>query len=308
MFVSSRWCSIEFFLSLNWAEDAALNIIDKLQKGEKIADYFLPRYAVGEKTITGDNRRTLQYRLRYMLEKFLDKKSSITDFQQWRFSGLEGALDILVFALDKFGGEDFSLPLKTWTRDLQDIWHVVSQDTTPEELDRAVHRLLNTLEDVFAIMHKKINALENASEEPPKLEDKIERLAEKVDESAKVQRQQNKLIVGTLAAAKIEEAEENEYSRYAGLDKFRPVRRLQLKKAIDYSHDNDFRVTKDARGNNHGNTLSKLAAVVWLENKDEFERLAKIEGESGYKNAESLGTALYNLAKKYPSADHFVWE
>lgn len=55
-------------------------------------------------------------------------------------------------------------------------------------------------------------------------------------------------------------------------------------------------------------SLRKLASRCWKANADRFESLAKLGAEAGYPNKAAFAAALYRLAKRYPSADHFRWQ
>ena len=58
-----------------------------------------------------------------------------------------------------------------------------------------------------------------------------------------------------------------------------------------------------------GNTYFRreLADRCWRANREKFEELAKLKLEPGYKNVATFKSALYDLARRYPAADHFVW-
>jgi len=109
---------------------------------------------------------------------------------------------------------------------------------------------------------------------------------------------------GGGVAASRPDASEDIYGRYVGLDGCNESQRTELKAAIDMSHRDYPLMLKPRRGEN---SLSKLAERCWRANSERFEGLAKLKAEPGYKNVATFKSALYDLARRYPAADHFVW-
>lgn len=321
-FTSSRSATLRIYEALNWVEDAALNIIKKLEEGEYVAVYFrasYPKNFPNQMTFIGDPRRTILYRTRLMIQRLQKFEGSLTEFQEWRFAGLKGTMEILLSSLkENYAGNeenDSIVRLAEWWKDFARIWKIVGGIYTEEELSATLTRLLNSVDDVFLHACEQIAEKEKSVEEVTEEEniaasrheevmDKLTDIKETVENNDKTNKKAIKITEKVLIQKKLNDGEEeDEYSKYAHLEDFPESKRYELKKAIDFSHGG-YSVERDVKGKN-ARSLKKLAAAVWLENKEEFENLAKL---AGYKTVESFSTALYGLAKKYPSAAHFVWE
>lgn len=317
-FVSSRAVTLKIYEALNWVEDAAINIIHKLEQEEKIAVYFradYPKNFSKQTTFIGEARRTLLFRMRLMIQRLQAFKDNAKEFQEWRFAGLKGTMDILIFHLEKAYSKEAVEKLSVWWGTFKRLWDAVGGVDTTEELDAILTMLLNSLDSAFSQVRDHIEEKEKSDKENDGQERAAENrhkevmgalgeIKDSIDINDKTNKKALKITEKVLVQKKLdEEAEEDEYSRYAHLSDFSEMKRYEIKKAIDFSHAG-FSIQRDVRGKDV-KSLKKLAAAVWNDNKDEFERFAKLDG---YSSLASFSTALYNLAKKYPAADHFAWE
>lgn len=309
-YTSSRRTTLYVYQAVNWVEDAVLNLMDEMEKGEKVAIYFRARYPKDFsrlQNLLGDERRTLSKRIKYMLAKFdlLD----IKEFPEWRYSGLQGSLDVFTEVFTRVYGKGNAAELVEFVAALKEIWHVTGKVETNEQLKERINFLTAKVDGVFSRLYDVVYAAEKEgdAEEKPSIGEQLAALKISIDEHAKKTDKAVKVAEKALVKSALEEGKaESEYSRYAGLEKLGKTKRYELKKAIDYSYAGYSIGESSSEAQVH--TLSSLAAAVWAENAEEFARLAKLENEPGYADMNAYRSAIYRLEKKYPASAHFVWE
>lgn len=314
-FVRSRRVTLTFYQSLNWVEDAAANLINSMERGENISVYFKYRYPQSfklTKTRTGDERRTLLFRIQDMIMCLLKYKTTPDEYQDWRFAGMAGMMKVLICSLEKILGKGPVAEFKTWFDELSLLWSLTGGLNDAETIERELLTAHNTITDIFVRLRAHLEALEigKTKEEVEKdrhneIKNKLDDIKESVVSSDKANTKLVKTAEKVLIQKKLSEEEENGFSKYEGLEEFNESQRYELKKAIDFCYAS-YPIERGSRKKD-AHTISKLAAAVWLDNADEFLGLAKLSTAPGYPNAKALASSLHRLAKKYPSAAHFSW-
>jgi len=298
---------------LNWVEDGIFVVIEQIMFGsDKLSDYLQIRYPKSmpesrRRNDTEDERKTLKYRFRYLFRCLDLKAEYYEELEQWKFSGLEFALEAFVDIMRQALGEDIGRRLNEFYWHFRSIWVAVNPNITcAEDFRREVRKLVDEVDEVFELMLAASLKLEESEAGFSRAEESMARAAKALESAAREQRQTSRIVakVAGVAASRPEVADD-EYGRYAGLDAFNEAQRTELKAAIDMSH-RDYPLVRCPKRTEP--SLSKLAARCWRANQERFEALAKLKTEAGYKNVDTFKTALYGLMKKYPSADHFVWK
>ena len=297
---------------LNWVEDGIFVVIEQIMCGsDKLSNYFHIRYPKTmpesrRRNDTEDERKTLKYRFRYLFRCLDIKAEYYEELEQWKFSGLEFALQAFVDIIGQALGADVGRRLNEFYLHFRSIWVAVNPDITcVADFRREVRKLVDEVDEVFELMLAASLRLEAREAGVSRAEESMARAAKALESAAREQRQTNRIVarVAGVAASRREVADDG-YGRYAGLEAFNEAQRTELKAAIDMSH-RDYPLVKNPKRQEP--SLSKLAARCWKANHERFEALSKLKVEPGYKNACTFKTALYGLAKKYPAADHFVW-
>ncbi|MCQ2392394.1 MAG: hypothetical protein MJ240_13325, partial [Kiritimatiellae bacterium] len=305
----------------SWVEDAVNLILEAmLANREPISDYLRREYpesmAYRRRAPQDDKRRTLQHRLSFLLRYLYRCRQEYLRLQRWQFAGLEGMLNIFSTALEQSLGKD-APEVDKFNIFLDHLRQVWDEGSCPwdnaEEMGEKMLTLHTELPALFEELRDAFLAREKAAAEKTRLEkhlaevtDTLAALREGQDEikanQEKALRQQRKSlrqcerIVGGG-----EVLDEDIYSREAGLDAYPGARGRELRQAIAMSHA-EYPVVLNARKGEP--SLRSLAKRCWLANQTEFEKFAALPTEPGFKNWQSLSTALYTLVKKYPQADH----
>lgn len=311
-YTTSRRITLYVYQAVNWVEDAVLNLMDEMEKGEKVAVYFRARYPKDFSrlmNLENEERRTLLKRIKYMLDKFFGL--DIREFPEWRYSGLQGTLDVFTGVITRVYGAENAKDIIEWVGMLKEIWHVSGAVETTEQLKERISRLKSKVDGIFSRLYDVVYAAENNEDEAkakePTIAEKLDALKSSLDANTKKTDKAVKALEKVTIEKNLEEGKDgSEYSRTAGLENLTSTKRYQIMKAIQYSYAG-YKIEKDTK-NPEAQTLSKLAAAVWAENLEEFRRLSKLENDPGYRDMVAFRTALYRLVKKYPLAAHFVWE
>lgn len=326
--MDSRRFTLDVMERVNWVEDGFHIVIGQmLFSSDSLLPYLGLAYPSSElmaanerHTETKDERRTLLFRLRHMLRSLKTVKERFEMFEQWRFSGLEFAMQSFDYVIQQAFGETAHETFYDFYRRLRRFWRAVAPELdSPDDVERELDILIDQAEAVFATLRrccelKEAERLYSKSEAASlkRAAEKVEDAAAEVSSAASDIRETNRLsrkavnVVEHLAGIANPRitAEEDLTSREAGLHKLNPSRQRQIKAASEISH-REFPVARNAKKGEH--TLRKLARVTWARHRDDFERLATLHSAPGYPSAEALGCALYHLAKNYPEAAHFRW-
>ena len=302
---------------LGWVEDAIHVVIDQLLFGDgRVSDFF--RYAYPEDfpaedrcTRIKDERRTLLFRIRHMLRALAGVAKHYEYFEQWKFTGIEFAMDQLENIIQQVIGGYAYERFRAFYRRFHAIWAAVNPALDNEDSIRA--ELLDLVDESCAVFEaladamRQIEAKEGAASEIAEATVAIRECAEGQREATRVAKRA--LVVAEKVAglaAQREPGEDDIYGRMAGLERYNEAKRCEIAAAIKMSH-RDYPVVKGASSHT-APTLGKLAERCWRANRERFEELAKLKLEPGYKNVATFKSALYDLARRYPAADHFVWQ
>lgn len=308
--IASRKLSLYIEQRLNWVEDGLMKLIDlALSDTGKLSDYLrlvYPDYIPIEKrkNDTGGERKPLKFRFRYMLRSLEVISRHYKDLVQWRFSGLEFTLGSFCEIARQVFGPEIGRQAKDFYEHFRSIWQAVNPNIWCEDdLCKEIKRLVDEVDALFDAMLAKSVELETQqgmmAEATSALKESAEANRHAAIDNAKSARIVAK--VAGLSAARIA-AQEDTTSSMAGLDRFNASQRREIEIAIRASH-NGYTLTKGGAHN-----ISSLAEKCYRDNAETFEALAKLPSEPGFKDAKSYKTALYKLFKRYPVADHFVWQ
>ena len=296
-----------------WVEDGFDLVINQFMRGNgRVSDYLRISYPNDmpldkRRNDTGSERKTLLFRFRYMLKCFLLISDDYMEFVQWRFSGLEFMMDIFCDVVRMSLGQRCADVFASFKERFRGIWAAVNPGIMgPDDFVAEVKKLLDEVDTVFLELYTECVRREVSSGQEARLADSMEKVADELSAAAREQHHASKILAKVAGvAASRPESPGDEYGRYAGLEVCNEAQRAELKAAIDMSH-RDFPIAR--KPSREDNSLRKLASRCWKANADRFESLAKLGAEAGYPNKVAFAAALYRLAKRYPSADHFRWQ
>ena len=340
--LDARRFTLDVMERVNWVEDGFHIVMGQmLFSSDSLLPYLGIAYPSTDlmsanecHTETKDERRTLLFRLRHMLRSLKTVKDRFELFEQWRFSGLEFAMQSFDYMIQQAFGPVAHDTFYDLYRRLRRLWKAVAPELdSPEDVEREIDSLIDQAEAVFATLRRcceiKEAEIAQAKRDAAKLlqaAKKVEEVAEKVEEAAeKVEdaaqnvtsassdiRETNRLSrkavnvvehIAGIANPRIYAAEDMT-SREAGLQKLNPSRKCEILAASKISH-NEFPISINAKSGEH--SLFLLAKKTWARHRDDFERLATLKTAPGYATSKDLYFALYRLAKNYPEAAHFQW-
>lgn len=292
-------------------------VIDQFLFGDgKVSDYFRysypPEFPIDERrTRLKDERRTLLSRFRYMLRALAAVSKHYEYFEQWKFSGIEFAIKQLEDIIRQvIGGAAYERFHAFYMR-FRGVWEAVNPSLDCEESIRM--ELLDLVDEAYAVFEDLADAMrriEAKDDEASEIAEATETIRECVDEQRKATRVAKRALVvaekvAGLAAHR-EPSEDDVYGRMAGLERYNEAKRYEIVAAIKMSH-RDYPVVRSSSSHSDP-TIGKLAERCWRANRERFEDLAKLKLEPGYKNMATFKSALYDLARRHPAADHFVWK
>ena len=308
--IASRKLSLYIEQRLNWVEDGLMKLIDlALSDSGKLSDYLRLVYpdhipVEKRKNDTGGERKPLKFRFRYMLRSLEVISRHYKDLVQWRFSGLEFTLGSFCEIVRQVFGPEIGQQARNFYEHFRSIWQAVNPNIWCEtDLCKELKRLVDEVDALFDAMLAKSVELEAQQTIMAEAASALKESAEENRHAAKDNAKSARIVakVAGLSAARIA-ADEDSTSRKAGLGKFNASQRREIEIAIQASH-NGYALTKGGTRN-----ISSLAEKCWRENVEDFEALAELPNDPGFKDVKSYKTALYRLHKKYPSADHFSWK
>ncbi len=304
---------------VDWVEDALHNVTRQFLgcNGEsRTSDYLrmaYPRDFPEEKrrNSTGDERKTLRYRFRYMFRCLMLIADRYEEFEQWKFTGLECMMEIFEEVVRQALGAAVADRFHTFYLRFRGLWKTVnpalnSKDDVYEELCRLMDEADIVFEDMFMECVSRETAREKGTN--PDMGEAVEAMqevAEECREATREQRHAAKLVAKVAGVALVHGVDGEGYGRYEGLETLNENRRAEVKAAIDMSH-RDYPVVRKPKCRADP-TIGKLAQRCWKANRAAFEKLAKLPREPGYKDEKTFRVTLYALARNYPAADHFRW-
>ena len=318
--MDSRRFTLELMERANWVEDGFHIVMGQmLFSDDSLLPYLSLSYpkefmGVNERhTETADERKTLLYRLRLMLRALKTVKDRYEMFEQWRFSGLEFAMQSFGSMVKQAFGQVAYETDDGFYRRMRSLWKAVTPELdSPDDVGRELEALINQADIVFETLRRYCRIREDEIAQQNRTRSNLEIAADALCASASDMRETNRLgrkalkIVEHLAgsAAPRISKEDDLTSREAGLFKLNPSRQREIKAASELSHK-EFPVSRNAKAGEH--SLFQLAKLTWTRHREDFESLASLESAPGYANPQAFACALYRFAKNYPEAAHFRW-
>ena len=308
--IASRKLSLYIEQRLNWVEDGLMKLIDlALSDSCKLSDYLrlvYPNHIPIEKrkNDTGGERKPLKFRFRYMLRSLEVISRHYKDLVQWRFSGLEFTLGSFCEIARQVFGPEIGQQAKNFYEHFRSIWQAVNPNIWSEtDLCKELKSLVDEVDALFDAMLAKSIELEAQRSMMAEATTALKECADDSRRAAKDNAKSARIVakVAGLSAARVA-ADEDSTSMMAGLDKFNPSQRREIEVAIRTSHCS-YPLTKGGT-----QTISSLAERCWRNNIEDFEALAMLPDDPGFRDVKSYKTALYRLHKKYPAANHFCWK
>ena len=226
---------------LNWVEDGIFVVIEQIICGsDKLSNYLHIRYPKTmpesrRRNDTEDERKTLKYRFRYLFRCLDIKAEYYEELEQWKFSGLEFALQAFVDIIGQALGADVGRRLNEFYLHFRSIWVAVNPDITcVADFRREVRKLIDEVDEVFELMLAASLRLEAREADVSRAEESMARAVKALESAAREQRQTNRIVAKVAGvAASHREVADDEYGRYAGLEAFNEAQRTELKAAID---------------------------------------------------------------------------
>lgn len=306
-FLDSRAVPLMIGCRIGWAEDGARVVIEQILFGsDPLFEYLRLKYPAGseaikQKTQTGEERRTLLYRLRYMLRCMALVSDRFRELDSRKISHLVTTLRVMEEMFRNILGNGAVMRLDEFISRLSVVLNPVNQRLPDgDAFCREVTELVDLVDGAFEDLRDGIMEKEREAE---MAKTEIAALTKSVNESNRIGRRSLRMCERLVAEGKAEGAEDV-YSRMAGLGRVNASQRRELTIVFRYSHEK-YPVSRDAKSG--AKSLRGLAMAVWRDHRVEFEALARLAAEPGYSSAVSLATKLYKIAAKYPSADHFRW-
>ena len=302
---------------LGWVEDAIHVVIDQFLFGDgKVSDYlgyeFPPEFPQDERiTRIKDERRTLLFRIRHMFRALAGVAKHYEYFEQWKFTGIEFAMKQLEDIIRQVIGGTAYERFHAFFMRFRGVWAAVNPSLDCEESIRT--ELLDLVDEAYAVFGTLAHAMrqiEAKSDAPSEIAEATATIRECADEQREATRVAKRALVVAEKVAGLatqrEPSEDDVYGRMAGLERYNEAKRYEIAAAIKMSH-RDYPVVRSSSSHSDP-TIGKLAERCWRANRERFEELAKLKLEPGYKNVATFKSALYDLARRYPAADHFVWK
>jgi len=247
-------------------------------------------------------------------------KANSDTFNEWQidmYSHMKAYLDLLCDCLRQALGAGEIAPFNDFVIRFARLWDVsnnalVDAKSVEEELETLRGLMQSAFEGVMFLFLKREallgsgqgvkEALVDLSEKVEDSNEAIAGLSESIDNSTKLgQSTMRKLIELTV----MRQDDGRAYDRMSGLERCNASQRKQLCDAMKYSHGNRYMIALNGYGKGH--SLKQLGEKVWGDHKEEYELLAKLNENPGYKNVETYVSKLYKLAKRYPLAGHFAY-
>lgn len=317
--LNSRQMSLFVMHLMDWVEDASRLILDAACNTDGSIYMFFgmcypKEFSGGDRLIRQEGeRKTLLYRLHYLLRALAYHKAAerASEWHQWHITGCQETLSTLAYAVGQIVGAERIEPFNEFRARFFRLFTCENTElTTPAQVEEELRNLGELIDRAFEAIREGVRKrdaeIDAKASEKGELAKVAEQMKRNNDIEAGKERSMKKAVncLSKVVTERWAPEPADPYSQMTGLERCNAAQKRELMAAFKVSHE---RFPVDRSGKDPKHSLRALARRVWEDNKVEFEALAKLTKEPGYKNADSLAVKLCKLAKTYPSADHFRW-
>ncbi len=329
--MDSRLFTLELMSRVNWVEEGILLVIGQILFSEDaLLPYFMGNYADGgmaveqRRTENDEERRPLLFRLRRMLRTMKSSAGNYEKFEQWRFTGLEFALQSFADVVRQAFGAEAHEKVYAFYRRLRNLWKAVSPELdSPEAVRAELEKLIDESDRVFQFLLLKIVRLDEerakaraaVATPPPGEIDNMQQIAKvainglniaasAIDKSIAQNRCATRVLakVAGITGENLR-GRDDPADPEACLRGLNATRREEMRLVLALTEKFPL-----VRGGKKGsNTPDAVAHKCWVLNKESFAEKAKLSECRGFPSAEALASGFQRIIRHYPNSPAIHW-